>query len=334
MVAVLSSATVGAVLGSRRPRHPVGWLLLALGLSVVASGVAIGYASYALLARRGALPAAVWPAAYTDFSVVLWAACLGFILLLTPTGSPPSPRWRWWATVTVAAAAVAVVSTTLLPFDEPFRAVANPLAVDALPGPLSVASVLGWVVTGLSVPVGATSLVVRFRRARGVERLQLQWLVLAAGVTVVAALVLVALLPTGNEVLLGWASAVCVALLPLATGAAILRYRLYDLDRIISRTLQPPPLRRHPDHRRLQRPPPRAGRPGHPDRRAAGRRRPDHAAHQGVAVAATLARLPRRGASVTVQGDLNRGRWTRSAPATAPGARAADPRRAMSSVGM
>jgi hypothetical protein len=189
-------------------------------------------------------------------------------------------------------------------------------------------------VTGLSVPVGAASLVVRFRRARGVERLQLQWLVLAAGVTVVAALVLVALLPTGNELLLGWASAVCVALLPLATGAAILRYRLYDLDRIISRTLQPPPLRRHPDHRRLQRPPPRAGRPGHPDRRAAGRRRPDHAAHQGVTVAATLARLPRRGASVTVQGDLNHGRWTRSAPATAPGARAADPRRAMSSVGM
>lgn len=107
VVAVLSSATVGAVLGSRRPRHPVGWLLLALGLSVVASGVAIGYASYALLARPGALPAAVWPAAYTDFSVVLWAACLGFILLLTPTGSLPSPRWRWWATVTVAAAAVA-----------------------------------------------------------------------------------------------------------------------------------------------------------------------------------------------------------------------------------
>ena len=137
----------------------------------------------------------------------------------------------------MAAAAVAVVSTTLLPFDEPFRAVANPLAVDALPGPLSVLSVLGWVVTGLSVPVGAASLVVRFRRARGVERLQLQWLVLAAGVTVVAVLVLVALAPTGNEVLLGWASAVCVALLPLATGAAILRYRLYDLDRIISRTL-------------------------------------------------------------------------------------------------
>ncbi len=237
VVAVLSSATVGAVLGSRRPRHPVGWLLLALGLSVVASGVATGYASYALLARPGALPAAVWPAAYTDFSVLLWAACLGSILLFTPTGSLPSPRWRWWATVTVAAAAVALVSTALLPFDEPFRAVANPLAVDALAGPLSVLSVLGWVVTGLSVPVGAASLVVRFRHARGVERLQLQWLVLAAGVTVVAVLVLVALAPTGNEVLLGWASAVCVALLPLATGAAILRYRLYDLDRIISRTL-------------------------------------------------------------------------------------------------
>jgi hypothetical protein len=125
----------------------------------------------------------------------------------------------------------------LLPFDAPYQAAANPLAVPALAGPLRAVSELTWLLTGLGIPVGAGSLVVRFRHARGVERQQLRWLALAAGLTVVAGLALAALAPTGNALLLGWASGVCVALLPLATGAAILRYRLYDLDRIISRTL-------------------------------------------------------------------------------------------------
>src|SRR6266496_248226 len=209
VLAVMSAATVGAVLASRRPRHPVG----------------------------GPLPAADYAASYTDFSILLWAACLGFIMVLTPTGSLPSPRWRRWASGTLAALVVEVVSSALLPLDPPYQAVANPLAVPALAGPLRVVNAVSWVVTGLAVPVGAASLVVRFRRARGVERLQLRWLTLAAGSAAVAVVALAALVPTGNELLLGWVTAVCVALLPVATGASILRYRLYDLDRIISRTL-------------------------------------------------------------------------------------------------
>jgi len=95
VLATMSAVTVGAVLASRRPAHPVGWLLLALGLSVMASGVATGYADYGLMARPGALPGTEYAAAYTNISVLLAAACLGFILLLTPTGSLPSARWRW-----------------------------------------------------------------------------------------------------------------------------------------------------------------------------------------------------------------------------------------------
>jgi hypothetical protein len=237
LVAVESATTVGALLASRRPRHPVGWLLLGLGLSVVASGVATGYASYGLSARPGSLPAANFAALYTSVSVNIAAACLGFVLLLTPTGSPPTPRWRWWARVAAVASLVAVLSTLLLPIEPPYQSVPNPLAVSALAGPLGVVNAAAFVLTGLAIPVAAGSLVQRFRRARGVERLQLRWLALAAGLAVVAVLVLAALVPTGNEIALGWVTAVGVAILPLATGAAILRYRLYDLDRIISRTV-------------------------------------------------------------------------------------------------
>jgi hypothetical protein len=119
VLGVVSAVTVGALLASRRPAHPVGWLLLALGLSVAASGVATGYASYGLLARPGTLPAADYAAIYHGASVVVWAACIGFVLLLTPTGSLPSPHWRWWARIAAAAPLVALVSTSLLPLDPP-----------------------------------------------------------------------------------------------------------------------------------------------------------------------------------------------------------------------
>jgi hypothetical protein len=233
----LSAATVGAVLAGRRPVHPVGWLLLALGLSLALSGAATGYASYGLVARPGALPGAGYAALYNGSSPLILAACLGFILLLTPTGSLPSRRWRRWARVAATAPVLALLTTLPLPFEPPFESAANPLAVSALAGPLMAVSTLTWALTGLTVLVAAASLVVRFRRATGVERQQLRWVAFAAALTAVAVLVLVALIPTAEPVVLGWATVVCVTLLPLATGVAILRYRLYDLDRLVSRTL-------------------------------------------------------------------------------------------------
>jgi hypothetical protein len=237
-----SAVTVGALLTLRRPRHPVGWLLLALGLSVLTAGVSDGYAAYGLLVRTEPLWAADYAAWWDDSGFVVWPALLGFILLLTPTGSLPSPRWRWWARIAAAAPVLWLLGAALQtrPLEAPWQAVTSPLAVPALAGPAGYASWLSVLVVGLALLVGAASLIVRFRRARGAERQQLRWVAFAAALSalgVVAIGALVPLLSGGNQLILGVLTAACLALLPLATGVAILRYRLYDLDRIISRTV-------------------------------------------------------------------------------------------------
>jgi hypothetical protein len=239
VLACVSAATVGAVLASRRPRHPVGWLLLISGLSIAWAGVPPAYAAYGLLARPGALPAAHAVARSWPITVVTAQTALSFVLLLTPTGSLPSPRWRWWARVTVAAAAILLVGLALVsgPLDVRYQVLGGPFDLRGQGGVLLVVNQLALAFTTLAVVVGAGSLVVRFRRARGVERQQLRWVAWAATLAVLGAVVALGGLAVGATAVVNWAISTCFAVLPVALGAAILRYRLYDLDRIISRTL-------------------------------------------------------------------------------------------------
>jgi hypothetical protein len=239
LLAIVVAATVGAVLASRLPRHPVGWLLLGVGLSVAGSGVADGYARYGLVARPGVLPAARWIAIYSPATNIIGLALVGYVLLLTPTGSLPSPRWRWWGRLAAAGPVAFVAALTVGPglVIPPYDTVIDPVAIPALAGAVLVAIVAGFFLTVAGLVVGAGSLVARFRRARGVERQQLSWLALAAALTGAGAAVVGVGMAMGATAVPLFAAGVCLALLPLATGAAILRYRLYDLDRIVSRTV-------------------------------------------------------------------------------------------------
>jgi hypothetical protein len=242
VLAMVSGATVGAVLASRRPRHPVGWLLLALDLSLTATAAAAQYLTWGLLVRPGSLPGAGLVARYYPAIGFTALTLIGFVLLLTPTGSPPSPRWRWWARSMVAAPILLLVVLTLAPgrLDPRFEALGGPFDLRGLGGALLVANQLALAVTTMGVLAAAGSLVWRFRRARGTERQQLRWVALAAVLVTLAGVVVLAALAIGVQgatALLAWAVGACLAVLPLAIGAAILRYRLYDLDRIISRTL-------------------------------------------------------------------------------------------------
>jgi hypothetical protein len=237
-VALVSAATVGAVLASRRPAHPVGWLLLAQVATNLTTGAAAQYLAWGLL-PGGPLPATRYVALYYPASAGGGLLLLGFVLLLTPTGKLPSPGWRWWARAMVAVPLLLVVGVALAPgsVDPSVQVLGGPFEFHGLGGVLLVVNQLALAFTTLAVAVCAGSLVARFRRARGVERQQLRWVAVAAALLVVAAgAALVGLALDATEVVT-WALSAWVAGLPLAIGAAVLRYRLYDLDRIISRTL-------------------------------------------------------------------------------------------------
>jgi hypothetical protein len=224
VVAALIAVTVGAVLAGRRPRHPVGWLLLMLGLAVTASGVVDGYARYGLLARPGALPAARWLAVFSPATLYLGFVCVGLVLLLTPSGSLPSPRWRWWARLAAAGPVVFLLALAVGPglVIAPYDPVIDQVTSPALAGAVGVAIAVAVAIAVGGLVVGVWSLVVRYRRARGVEREQLRWVAFAAALTVPPAAILLigVVVGTTGAVLVVLAAGVCMALLPLAIGVA------------------------------------------------------------------------------------------------------------------
>jgi hypothetical protein len=237
----LGVASVGVVVASRRPRHPVGWLLLAIGLLPNASMPVLAYANYGLAARPGGLPGARWAALYLPAFAVTALAPLGVVLLLTPSGSLPSRRWRWWIGSAAAALVGLLLAVAVAPdsLTRPYQAPDTPFDLHGFSGPVQVAYQAGFAFAVAVVVVGVASLLLRFRRARGVERQQLRWVAVAAVVMVLLMVAVGAGEATGGAILpdSALAGVLSLAVLEVGVGASVLRYRLYDLDRIISRTL-------------------------------------------------------------------------------------------------
>jgi hypothetical protein len=224
----VSFPAVGALIATHRPRNPIGWLFCAVG---VFQGLIIAteaYSDYALRIAPGTLPGG--PLAYWVAQWV-WAPSVGllvtFLPLLFPDGRLPSPRWRPVAWLSALSIVLTCGLYGVLLW--PLRAVVDRDPFELLPAGQAIvvnAAFPFMVLCGLAC---LTALAVRFRRARGIERQQLKWLLFAAAITVV-------ILSLGLLVNRLWLLPLLPAI-PVAAGIAILRYRLYDIDRIISRTL-------------------------------------------------------------------------------------------------
>jgi hypothetical protein len=236
MVNGLAWATVGAVIATRRPEHPVGWLFLGAGL-VSAGGLVTGEYAAAFLAASGpsvGVAVAAW-ASY-QFQSTIVGLLIG-MLLLFPTGRPPSRRWWVLAWAIAAGVVLAWVGQGLAPARyQDFPGVDNPFGIAGLATVLKWVAGAGAVLSVVGFLGALASLFVRFARARGQERQQLKWFVYAAGLGF-AVLFLPNLIPGASGVAGTLAWTLVPASLSAAAAVAILRYRLYDLDRLINRTV-------------------------------------------------------------------------------------------------
>jgi len=236
--AVLYS-TVGAIVASRRAENPVGWLFCLLGLAFSIGHSSSQYAIYTQLTQPDLLPAGQALAWISSWILPPIIGLQVFSFLLFPTGRLPSKRWMWLAWLAVASSVVGTISSGFsFGANAGLCPVQNPLGIEGF------SNVYEAVLTFLTLLVVAAgfSPFTRLRRAGGVERQQIKWFAYAAAATV-SGVVLAYLIPnsvdtppwfewTGYALLIATTPAI-----PVSIGIAILRYRLYDIDRIINRTL-------------------------------------------------------------------------------------------------
>jgi hypothetical protein len=236
----LGFVTLGVLVVNRRPGNPVGWIIAGVSVTAVASGFLQSYGVYALFTEPGRFPAGETAALLSTlmFIPVLFAAP-AMLFLLFPNGNLPGRRWRavFWLVILTTCSAMAgnVLNPTLN--DAPFKRVDNPLVVDPPRALFETLSNIGWPGMTASFLLAAFAMIMRLRRSRGVERQQLKWIAAAAAVLPLASAAGVVSYYLGYEAVGGFLATFSFLPVLFAAGYAVLRYRLYDIDVVINRTL-------------------------------------------------------------------------------------------------
>jgi hypothetical protein len=241
--AALAFGTVGALVSSRLPDNRVGWVFCVIGVAVAVGNLAYQYADHALYVSAG-LPAGELAAWSQNLTIPPCFGLIAVALMLFPDGHLPSPRWRPAALIALIGSAFESVGYAMRPgrLDAPFETVVNPAGVDGAFGPFNVISSIGWPFMGLGLVLAAAAMRRRLKRATGLERQQLKWVAFAAAVAgVLIAADIISFFAASDEADLNLLRTVTLGIafsvIPVAAGIAILRYRLYDIDVVINRTL-------------------------------------------------------------------------------------------------
>ncbi|HVS04725.1 MAG TPA: histidine kinase [Candidatus Dormibacteraeota bacterium] len=252
-------STTGAVIASRRSANPIGWLYCAMGFLGALTTFSQQYAIRGLVDHPGSLPGAVYFAWLERWSLwFVFPAGIALVLLLFPTGRPASARWRPLVWVSISCALLMVVGSMFSPgrMGDALRppsgpgtdfGVQNPFGIGALGGALDLADIVGRMGAFVLILIAAVGLVIRLVRARGDERQQLKWVGYVGSFIAVGVLGSAFLGSggpfgfTGNPALQDFSFAVLLAGfvvgLPVATAIAVLKYRLYDIDLVINKSL-------------------------------------------------------------------------------------------------
>ena len=233
----ITFAAVGALIASRHPDNAIGWLFLGAAVSAGVGYLAGAYADHWLDTGDGPALVGKTAAAYSSVSWFPWILVPStFLLLLFPDGHLLSRRWRPVAWCAAVGMALGFVTQWLLagPLED-FPQVANPYGVDSPVIDFLTGVAVLLIIVGIAG--SSASLILRFRRARGEQRQQMKWIAFAGAVAGVCVMVFTVLYDVVGEAVANSGIMLGVLCLPLAAGVAILRYRLYDIDVVINRTL-------------------------------------------------------------------------------------------------
>ena len=242
-LALYAYLVVGLLVVVNTPRNPLGWALSGVGVFSALGSLATAYAEYSFGTAGRHMPGATFAAWFNSW---WWFPTITlvflFVPLLFPNGTPLTPRWRWLHRAAMFVLVIMVVGSIFNPvLQDDAYAIDNPIGIAAI-GDVEESALGNVIFIALlaCTVLSLLSLILRFRRSSGVERQQMKWFVFGASVIIVmvvieetlAALGLDHLVPDSNIIF-----GIAVALLPTTIGIAVLKYRLYEIDRIISRTL-------------------------------------------------------------------------------------------------
>jgi hypothetical protein len=240
---LLAFATVGALIASRHPQNPIGWIFCICALLSALGFFLLEYTFYALITAPGSLPAGALLGVFGNWARSIgWFLMLTYLLLLFPNGHLPSPRWRPLAYL-IAGLLVAYSIAVLLsayPYiniDTRLAAVRNPLGILVANDLFDQLANFSLLLLYLTIIACIIAVVLRFRRARGEERQQLKWFAYGTTLSILMLIVIIILIFSNVNGAPGSVFFLAVIFIPISAGIAMLRYRLYDIDVLINRTL-------------------------------------------------------------------------------------------------
>ncbi|MEO7803230.1 MAG: histidine kinase, partial [Actinomycetota bacterium] len=243
VIGLVVTATLGNFLARRQPDNPIAWIFAVLGLAFALGAFLNHYAAHALVIRPGTLPAGEWVSVIGAAVVPpsLWVP-VTFFLLLFPNGRLLSRRWRIVAGLTILTIPLVATSNVLTPGPLLAGGPPNPLGLEGSRALLETIGNFSWLTAGICLALAALSLVLRFRRSEGIERQQLKWMALSASLVMLGMGISVILAPFSIDSSLLDALSLSLTILglasvPITASIAILKYRLYEIDVIINKTV-------------------------------------------------------------------------------------------------
>ncbi|HEX7247833.1 MAG TPA: hypothetical protein VF351_07005, partial [Actinomycetota bacterium] len=239
---MIGYGTVGALVASRVPRNPIGWLMLTIGAGFALVGLSDEVLTYTVITNPGGMPGKAVAAWVNNWVFVVTLVPIPLILLLFPTGSVISPRWRWVVRAIVISAALLIVGGIVRPGDVETDSgirVANPTGVESLGAAVEILFVVGFAVVFAGALASVVAVALRYRRSADEERRQIRGLTYMVGLAV---LIFLAVLATSG---VRWLSDILFIAffasfgvgIPVAIGYSILRHRLYDIDVVVKKTV-------------------------------------------------------------------------------------------------